>query len=281
MMKNKYNILMSMIFLCFGQLSYANDCVGTVNLPSSVSDKLKKVDDQPLLNQSLGQKGEGKLCQGQVYEVLKPITIYRTWNSNNSNSAKGNWWSFDKPEGRIQQYRANNELCPAWSPIDKLEVCELSAKALLVVGTGQSAKCDSYLTYSTSPTQQIYLPYSDSGAPNDHLENCYVESALVAWQSDSNASKYHLTFGAGHSKIHAQICGNSFDIDNDQENVEYFDFPHEGGYCHVSLNTSENNISFDVDNSLHVLNCNSKGSVACNQIISDERNNSINVPSLL
>jgi len=134
-------------------------CPGTTQLPAALVDQFEPVEDSALLQQALGQPDKGKLCQGQVYRS-KPgsqVVLYRAWNSTNPNSAKGNWWAYQVPQGMVAQYRSAYEICYQWSPLDKLDRCTLKAGVTLVVGTGQSATCSDYLTYPVSKTQQVYL----------------------------------------------------------------------------------------------------------------------------
>lgn len=134
-------------------------CMGSTTLPSPLNASFDAVNDPDLLARSLGEAGAGALCQGQVYrsrEATK-ITLYRAWNSTNPNSRIGNWWAFERPEGSVADYRANNEICYQWSPLDMLVTCTLLPGVTLVVGTGQSATCSQYLSYPVSATQQVYI----------------------------------------------------------------------------------------------------------------------------
>lgn len=247
-------------------------CSGDTKLPINVQSSMIAVDDPAAVNAALGEPLKGQLCQGQAYRVIHPLTIYRTWNSNNPDSAQGKWWSFSKPEGNVQQYRSNVELCPAWSPIDKLEVCMIDEGAELVVGTGQSAQCDQYLTYPQSAVKQIFL----SEKNKNKLSHCYVESASLDWHKDTQPSKYHLTFTAGHAELVGQVCGSYFDIASDA-NVVYFNFPLEGN-CHISVtnNQSRENVQFDLSPDFMKSNCHIDNK--CQQVYPDKHTFSVDFP---
>jgi len=140
------------------------DCPGTVTLPSGFQNLFEPVSDESLLNTALGMPGDGKLCQGQVYQVKNDasVTLYRAWNSTNINSRFGNWWAFTQPEGKVAIYRSDYEICYQWSPLDKMTQCDFKAGSKVVIGTGQSAKCSQYLSYPVSPVLQIFIADAES-----------------------------------------------------------------------------------------------------------------------
>ncbi len=154
-------------------------CRGTTQPPKSLASILEPVKDNALLKASLGAPEEGKLCQGKVFRVKpgKSLTLFRAWNSTNPNSQFGQWWAFEQPSGKVASYREDYEICYQWSPLDKLSRCEIQAGTLLVVGTGQSAKCSEYLTYSESSAQQIFIENAKLAA-----ENCSSFDLMFKWQ---------------------------------------------------------------------------------------------------
>lgn len=154
-------------------------CLGSSSLPNNIANKFEAVDDEALLNKTLGSPKEGSLCQGQVYQSKKDsvITLYRAWNSTNSSSKFGQWWAFEKPLGDMSKYRADYAICYQWSPIDKLVSCTLKVNTKVVVGTGQSAECSEYLTYPVSGKQQIYI---DDAA--NSLVDCTTFTGEFNWQ---------------------------------------------------------------------------------------------------
>ncbi|MCE2596660.1 hypothetical protein K6Y31_17875 [Motilimonas cestriensis] len=155
------------------------ECKGSVALPTNIAANFEAIEDQALLESALGEPEQGKLCQGQVYESRQTaeVVIFRAWNSTNPNSQFGQWWAFDKPNGKVSAYRSNYEICYQWSPLDKLVRCTLKPGTKVVVGNGQSAKCSEYLTYDVSETQQIYI----SDAAN-LVTNCSEYDAMLSWQ---------------------------------------------------------------------------------------------------
>ena len=153
------------------QVDNGDLCLGGSALPEKMVGEFDQIDDETLLNKTLGNSKKGKLCQGQVYKSKKDsqIVIYRAWNSTNPNSKFGKWWAFQKPAGDISKYRSDYEICYQWSPLDKLVSCTLKADTKVVVGTGQSAECSEFLTYPVSSKQQIYI--DDAG---NSLTNCTI-----------------------------------------------------------------------------------------------------------
>jgi len=156
-----------------------NLCLGSNNLPENIANKFQAIEDEILLNKTLGAPQKGALCQGQVYKSKKgsEIIIYRAWNSTNPNSKLGKWWAFEKPSGEISKYRSDYEICYQWSPLDKLVSCTLKADTKIVVGTGQSAECSQYLAYPTSDEQQIYI---DDAA--NSLVDCTTFNGEFSWK---------------------------------------------------------------------------------------------------
>ncbi len=135
-------------------------CKGSVQPPEFVRGDLSPAIDGQLLNESLGEPEQGRLCHGAVYTVndSSDITIYRAWNSTNPQSKMGQWWALYEPSGSVMMYRNDYEICYQWSPLDKMISCRLKAGTQVVIGTGQSARCSEYLNYGVSDKQQVYIP---------------------------------------------------------------------------------------------------------------------------
>ncbi|GGX73739.1 hypothetical protein GCM10007392_46530 [Saccharospirillum salsuginis] len=155
-------------------------CEGSTDIPPHLSTQFEPVTDPALLNEALGAPNEGELCQGQVYVALEEtrIQIYRAWNSTNPGSRLGNWWAFDKPSGRVADYREDYEICYQWSPLDKMVSCTLTPGTKVVVGNGQSAQCSQYLTYPVSAEQQVYI---DEAA--EAVANCADYDGMFSWEA--------------------------------------------------------------------------------------------------
>lgn len=161
------------------EMGTASVCEGDTSLPLNLVSKFEPAEDPGLLNKTIGEPGKGKLCQGKVYVSKKDaqIKVFRAWNSTNPNSQLGEWWAFKEPNGKVATYRSDYEICYQWSPLDKLVSCTLSPGTKVVVGTGQSAKCSDYLTYSTSDKQQIYIQDGSNS-----LSNCTVYDGVFQWE---------------------------------------------------------------------------------------------------
>ena len=144
-------------------------CVGAVEPP----DGLKETDDPPLLAEAIRAPGKGGLCTAKVFQVVRPLTVYRVWSRDAPSTRLGRWWSFGLPQGPVESYRAKNAICPEWSELDMLVECKLKVGAEVVVGPGQSADCDGR-DYAASATNQAYVPYDtrDSGQPVLHVGAC-------------------------------------------------------------------------------------------------------------
>jgi hypothetical protein len=155
----------------------ANGCIGTTDLPPSLSKQFIKVDDDALLQQALGEPDKGGLCKGQVYQATGDVTLYRAWNSTNPNSQMGSWWAFYRPSGLIAQYRADYEICYQWSPLDKMVNCTLKTGTRVVVGNGQSAMCSQYLNYPASAAQQVFISNA-----TESVSDCENFDAVFQWR---------------------------------------------------------------------------------------------------
>ena len=155
-------------------------CPGNIELPVELADKFEALEDEALLKTALGQPKEGRLCQGQVYKTKENthVTIYRAWNSTNPNSKMGNWWTFQSPKGKVSQYRFDYEICYQWSPLDKMTQCRLKANVKVVIGTGQSAECSSYLTYPASAEKQIYIEDAST-----LVSDCATYDGKFSWKA--------------------------------------------------------------------------------------------------
>ncbi|APR75799.1 Hypothetical protein A7982_01146 [Minicystis rosea] len=118
---------------------------------------LVEIRDDALLAQAIGAPGQGHLCAGKVFEVVEPVTIHRVWNKAKPHTQLGRWWSFDAPTGTVADYRAAFAVCPEWSPLDMVTTCKLEVGARIVVGPGQSARCEKTF-YPASPRNQVFVP---------------------------------------------------------------------------------------------------------------------------
>lgn len=154
-------------------------CIGDLDLPHALALQFEPATDELFLNEALGEPQQGKLCQGRVYQSKEnsQVTVYRAWNSTNPHSKFGQWWSFEQPSGLIAQYRTDYGICYQWSPLDKMVKCTLSPNVKVAVGNGQSAQCSEYLTYQSSPKQQVYIVNAA-----DSVVNCTEYDGVMSWQ---------------------------------------------------------------------------------------------------
>ncbi|MCL1123563.1 hypothetical protein [Shewanella surugensis] len=159
-----------------GLSKYNGLCNGSLPLDLQSLQFISHVGEQ---NEVIGKPGAGKLCQANVYRVKKEITVWRTWNSEYQPSAKGKWWTFNMPMGAVSEYRQHYEICPSYSPIDKLIKCTLIQDEQIIVGTGQSATCSQYLTYKTSSALQVYI---DDAAVS--VKDCSLYNGQLSWTSE-------------------------------------------------------------------------------------------------
>lgn len=155
------------------------ECPGAVELPLDYANVFEPILDNTLLQSALGLPGEGKLCQGSVFQVKADAlaTLYRAWNSTNENSRFGQWWAFSQPEGKIANYRSDYEICYQWSPLDKMTQCTLKAGSKVVIGTGQSVRCSEYLNYSASSELQVFITDAESVS-----NSCQDFDGLFQWE---------------------------------------------------------------------------------------------------
>jgi hypothetical protein len=149
-------------------------CVGVV---AEAPLGAKEVSDEALAALATGATGKGKLCTARVFEAIAPMKVYRVWNSEKSYTEIGSWWSFDKPAGPTETYRAQNAVCPEWSALDRLSVCEIKIGARFAMGPGQSATCEGDKEYPKSPVNQVFIP-NDTRERKVYVEHC---AELGAW----------------------------------------------------------------------------------------------------
>jgi hypothetical protein len=148
-------------------------CTGQIITPPA---GLVEQMDPALLASALGAAEQGKLCAARVLLVQQPVQVYRVWEQAKPWTALGGWWSFDPPAGPRDAYREKNAICKAWSALDRVSTCTLKVGSRIVVGTGQSAKCDDGV-YPPSAVNQVYMA-NDSRAGQLMVEGC---TPGVAW----------------------------------------------------------------------------------------------------
>jgi hypothetical protein len=142
-------------------------CAGKISAPKEA----KLVEDAELAKSSLGEPGKGRLCSTLTFEATAPIKVYRVWNSQKAYSQFGQWWTFEKPVGPVDQYREFNGICPEWSALDRVTACEIKVGARFAVGTGQSVDCEGGVVFATSPVNQVFIP-NDTRRDRWYLDHC-------------------------------------------------------------------------------------------------------------
>lgn len=152
-------------------------CVGNIEAPYG----LVEVSDLGLLSRAMGKPGNGGLCDGKVFQVMQPLTVYRVWDSSKSAGKHGRWWSFTPPAGPVDAYRAKYAICPSWSRLDRVAQCHLRTGAEIVIGPGQSAQCnadDNYKLYPQSSYEQVYIPSYPNDVSTPSVVDCIED---VKW----------------------------------------------------------------------------------------------------
>lgn len=165
-------------------MSYSNgeskDCIGVIDSHPEALDLITgsfDITDVNVLKNSVLPKDNGGLCMGSIFKVKKPIVVYRVWNSSDTSSLKGRWWTFDKPIGTLEDFRKDYGVCCQWGPKDTLSACTLKVGSKIVVGPGQSVDCThaenrggdgcNDTRYEISAKNQVYIH-----DPVNNVENC-------------------------------------------------------------------------------------------------------------
>jgi len=120
-------------------------------------------DDHPKIDQLCGT--DVPISDTIFYEntANEPIVLWRVYNTDYPTSAKGRWWSLDKPTNFTKaEYRKANAICPEWSPLSGIVRCTLKPSSQFMIGFTESVQCDN-VTYPASDTLQIFLinPWND------------------------------------------------------------------------------------------------------------------------
>ena len=149
------------------------------------ADGLQEAQNDALLQKARGEPGQGKLCAGKVYTAVKPVTVYRVWNSAKAYTQLGTWWSLARPPGSVEKYSAENVICKVWpdgtrSELNSVSECHLKVGAQVVVGPGQSASCANDVTLPASAINQVFIPNETRDPANQKV---YVECSTpgAAW----------------------------------------------------------------------------------------------------
>ena len=82
-------------------------------------------------------------------------------------------WSFNRPAGPKDAYRAAYGICKEWSNLDRLISCQLKPGAEIVLGTMQSADCQD-VSYKKTADIQVFI-HNAQRAGDLYVENCQDE----------------------------------------------------------------------------------------------------------
>lgn len=127
-------------------------CAGAIEAPV---DALTAVRDDALRARVIGASGQGGLCGAEVFEVTRPMRVYRMWDAARG-TRLGAWWSLERPTGSPEAYRAAFAICPEWSALDAAVACTLQPGARVVIGPGQSVRCAA-VEYPRSAVNQMFI----------------------------------------------------------------------------------------------------------------------------
>lgn len=148
-------------------------CVGTIE---RAAPGLVEFGNAPLLAQSQRPSGGGYLCSAKSFAVTQPVRLYRLIDSTQPYSKLGSFWSFDRPTGTREDYRARFAICKQWSQLDRLVACDVRPGTMIVVGTTQSADCGQGVTYEKTAANQVFVP-NDGLAGIVHTGACIDQGA--------------------------------------------------------------------------------------------------------
>ncbi len=150
-------------------------CVGTLKAPEQ---GVQPSDNPALLAMARLPSDKGGVCEGKVLAVSAPVVLYRVFDADKPYTQWGSWWSLQPPTGSKAQYRADNAICPEWSPLNKVVSCQVRPGSQLVIGTTQSAQCADGSVYPKTAQTQVFV-HNDSRAGIVHVGAC---SALSDWR---------------------------------------------------------------------------------------------------
>ncbi len=154
-------------------------CVGTID---SAAPGLVEAGNAPLLSQAQRPSGGGYLCSAKSFLITQPLRVYRLIDSTQPYSKLGTFWSFDRPTGTRDDYRAKFAICKQWNQLDRLLSCDVRPGTQIVVGTTQSADCGQGITYEKTAANQVFVP-NDGLAGIVHTGACTDQGA---WPPESN-----------------------------------------------------------------------------------------------
>jgi hypothetical protein len=75
----------------------------------------------------------------------------------------GAYWTFQRPSGSKDAYRATYQICAEWNDLDMLNECTIEVGAKVVIGPGQSADCEGGVTYPRTAANQVLIVKGPDG----------------------------------------------------------------------------------------------------------------------
>lgn len=126
----------------------------TLSLPgklSGVAQVLSPTDAdyaRAVVGSAVKPAGMGGVSDALVIRITQDINVYRMWNGPTKIDARGNtnrlggWWAYDAPQGTVNDYRTNYEICQGWNDLTWVAKCTLKAGAVVAIGPGQSVAAD-------------------------------------------------------------------------------------------------------------------------------------------
>lgn len=145
-------------------------CVG--HAPTSAFN-LRVIHNNSLLALARAVSGQGGVCSARAFAAVEPIVVYRVYDGAKGSAYYGKWWSFNRPTGPKDDYRAAYGICKEWSNLDRLISCQLKPGAEIVLGTTQSVDCQD-MSYKKTADIQVFIP-NDQRAGVLYVENCQDE----------------------------------------------------------------------------------------------------------
>lgn len=155
-------------------------CAEKVTLPPGFENS----SDSALLADAVKSAGTGGLCCGQVAVASRAVTIYRAWTPHYEDQSKqppgyhaayqfGNWWSPTAPSASRATYRNQDDICAEYDSLTVYSQCDIRKGTTVVIGPGQSVKCDESTMIPQSSTLQIYIPNpKDREGTQGRLDSC-------------------------------------------------------------------------------------------------------------
>lgn len=131
-----------------------------------------------LVERSERAPGDGGLCKAEIYEVVKPVVVYRlSGGSAGDDPSYFNRWSLENPSGSAADYRRRNVMCRL--PVSMKTVCLLKVGTKISVGFGQSLNCAGEGVVGRSLTLQVFVDGTTEADFKAQLAPCHTDKGLA------------------------------------------------------------------------------------------------------